>query len=135
MTVKRLFTLGIIVFFSASLNGCGSEGIERVQLSFGDVYADFDIHLPPNTVGKLAREGGLLSEGAVFDPPVHPIGEVRTLSIRGHKIELESTILKDGLLMTVDFSTIEFLIPQEGRIEMWGTQKQKEAIEKWLSAQ
>jgi len=137
MSVLRMFTLGIIMFFSVSLTGCGSETDERVLLSFegAGAYADFDIHLPPHTVGRLAREGALLSEGAVFDPPVHPIGEVRSLSIRGHDIELESTTLKEGLLMTVEFGAIEFLIPQEGKIEMWGDQSQKEAIEKWLSRQ
>jgi len=135
MIVKRLLTLGIIMFFSASLSGCGSETDKKVQLSFGDVYADFDIHLPPNTVGRMAREGGLLSAGAVFDPPVHPIGEIRSLSIRGYDIELESTTLNEGLLMTVEFGAIEFLIPQEGKIEMWGAQSQKDAIEKWLSRQ
>jgi len=135
MTAMRLLTLGVIMFFSVSLTGCGSEADERVLLSFGDVYADFDIHLPPNTVGRLPREGAVLSEGAVFDPPVHPIGEVRSLTIRGHAIELESTTLSEGLLMTVEFGVIEFLIPQEGKIEMWGAQSQKDAIEKWLSKQ
>ncbi len=119
------------------MGACDSESDEMVLLSFGGVgaYADLDIHLPPNTVGRLASEGGLLSAGAVFDPPVHPIGEVRSLSVHGHDIALESMTLQDGMLMTKEFGAIEFLIPQEGSIEMWGTQSQQDAIEDWLSAQ
>jgi len=137
MAAGRSFILGITLFLSALLSGCGPDSDEKVLLSFGGTgtYADLDIHLPPGTVGRLAREGALLSEGAVFDPPVHPIGEVRSLSIRGHDIELESTTLVDGMLMTKDFGAIEFLIPQERSIEMWGTQSQKDEIEDWLSEQ
>jgi len=137
MTAKRLLTLGLIVFLFASISGCESEADEKVLLSFGGAgaYADLDIHLPPDTIGRPAREGALLSAGVVFDPPVHPIGEVRSLSFRGHDIELESTTLQDGMLMTKEFGAIEFLIPQEGSIEMWGAQSQKDAIEDWLSTQ
>jgi len=115
--------------------GCSSKSNDKVLLSFAGAYADLNIHLPPNTQGRLASEGGLLSAGAVFDPPVHPLGEIRSLSIQGHDIELESTALQDGLLLTKEFGAIEFLIPQEGQIEMWGTQEQKNKIETWVSSQ
>ncbi len=135
MTAKRFLTLGITMLFSVLLIGCAPKEDNRVLLSFDDVYADFSIHLPPHTVGRLAREGALLSEGPVFDPPVHPIGEIRSLSISGLNIELESTTLTDGLLMTVEFGAIEFLIPQAGKIEMWAAESQKNKIEKWISSQ
>ena len=137
MTARYSFILGLVGFLSLLLAGCDSESDEKVLLSFGGVgaYGDFDIHLPPDTYGRLAREGALLSEPFEYVPPVHPLGEVRSLSIRGHDIELESSTLQDGMLMTKDFGAIEFLIPREREIEMWGTQNQKDQIEDWLAAQ
>ena len=132
-----LWKIALLAFFSIFVTGCESDSSEKVLLSFGGsgAYADLNIHLPPNTQGRLASEGGLLSGGAVFDPPVHPLGEVRSLSIHGHDIEIENTTLQDGFLATKEFGAIEFLIPREGKIEMWGTQDQKDKMEKWLSKQ
>jgi hypothetical protein len=90
------------------LAACGGGG-ERVLLPFRNVIADVDLALPAGTIGVGCGDGAVVGTSC-FDPPVHPLGEVRSLSIEGHGIALAATALENGMLSTRDFGQFELQI-------------------------
>lgn len=100
----------VVWLAAALLAACGGEsGGERVLLPFDNVVADVDLTLPAGTMAVGCRDGAVVGTSC-FDPPVHPLGEVRSLIIEGHGIALAATTLENGLLRTRDFGEFELQI-------------------------
>ncbi len=126
----------IVVFLILATVGCSRESgssTERIQLPFEVIRADLDIEIPSGTEGRFAGDGEWPPR-MIFDPPVHPLGHVRSLQIDDMDVELRSSELTDGMLATRDFGEIEFILLGPGQIEARATRKQIVKIEKWISA-
>lgn len=98
--------------------------VERIAIPFEAIEGDIDLQTPPN-----AEKMALGVEGAaMFHPPVHPTGQVRTLKIEGLPIALKNTNLIDGLLETQDFGKIEFKLVSvtngQTQVQLLATQEQ-----------
>lgn len=126
----------IVVSLILATVGCSNEwgsSSERIKLPFEVLRADFDIEIPSGTEGRFAGEGEWPPR-MIFDPPVHPLGHVRSLQIEERDVALRSTELTNGMLATRDFGEIEFILLGPGQIEARATRKQIVKIEKWISA-
>lgn len=119
------------------LLACSSsqQGGERVHLPFSSIEGDFDITLPPGTVGRGNQDGAVVGNplAVTFEPPVHPIGHIKSLRIDGHEVALEATELNDGMLRTRRFGDLEFLLLGPAVFEIRATKGQVSQIQSWLA--
>lgn len=131
---RRIVVLIWVAFLAA---GCEAGG-ERVMLPFRNVVADVDLTLPAGVMAVGCGDGSFVGESC-FDPPVHPIGEVRTLSIEGHDIAVADTKLVDGMLRTKEFGQFEFSVsrfdPSSGKsFDILVTERQIRKLEGLVGA-
>jgi hypothetical protein len=134
--LKHFRNVLIVVSLVLATVGCSRESgssTERIKLPFEVIRADLDIEIPSGTEGRFTGDGEWPPR-MIFDPPVHPLGHVRSLQIENRDVALRSTELTDGMLATRDFGEIEFILLGPGQIEARATRKQIGKIEKWISA-
>ncbi len=131
---RHIWKWAFIIFFVYAVVGCSNDSAdtERVSLPFDSIEADVDLHIPPGTEGKPSGDGAW-PPSIVFDPPVHPLGEVRWLRIEKKDVPLESTELKDGMLKTKEFGDLELVMLGPSRLELHATRAQISKIEDWLT--
>ena len=110
-----------------------TEDSERISLSRSDwdIVANLDVQVPPDTIGHLT-DGPIGETPIIYDPPVHPIGHIRSLSINGKQVEIDNTELNDGMLRTKIFGNIEFILFSTKKVEIRATKAQINKIEIWL---
>lgn len=136
--VKITLTRAAGLVLAIVLSGCADSG-ERVPLPFANVVTDTNLMLPPGTMGRGCEDGAVIGS-VCFDPPVHPIGEIHTLSINGYSIALEDSMLENGMLRTEQFGELEFRVsridPVTGRtFDILLTEGQIRRIQSWLASE
>ncbi|HQX77088.1 MAG TPA: hypothetical protein PK681_10155 [Steroidobacteraceae bacterium] len=135
--MTRYATLIVVAILSDFLAACSApeQSDERVQLPFSNIEGDFDITLPPGTVGRGNRDGAIVGDPLAvrFESPVHPLGHVKSLMIEGYDVALEATELNDGMLSTQRFGDLEFLLVGPAVFELRATKSQVSQIQLWLT--
>lgn len=127
--IAGFLILGVLV-------ACTSEPEERQLVPFDDWRGGHEIQIPGGVWAKGCPDGDGQPIGiACFDPPIHPEGHIRWLTIGGHDVPLADTRLKDGMLQTRDFGAVEIIMPRTNRTEMLATPTQIRSIESWLTKQ
>lgn len=137
MTKPATLIIAAISFNCLLACSAPEQSGERVQLPFGSIQGNFDITLPPGTIGRGNQDGAAAGNplAVTFEPPVHPLGHVKSLEIEGQDVALEATELKDGMLRTQRFGELEFLLLGPAVFEIRATRGQISQIQSWLDAQ
>ena len=104
------------------------EEDRRVNLPFAEIKADVRLEVPEGAEGVFAQDGAWGVRNIRFKEPIHPIGEVRSLSINGSPIVLERTQLVGGMLRTRDFGEMEVLLTSPFEFSILVTRPQVDAI-------
>lgn len=127
--IVAVILLNFVVACSSS-----QQGGERVRLPFSNIQGDFDITLPPGTIGRGNRDGAFVGDplAVTFESPVHPLGYIKSLRIEGQDVALEATELSEGMLRTQRFGDLEFLLLGPAVFEIRATEAQISRIQSWL---
>lgn len=143
--VRRTSTAAqCFLVLSIVLQSCTSDVPEETrravndleQLPFSDIVADMDVSNSARLLitGDECQSGAVTGFDCVIDPPMKPVGEIRSLSIAGRDVVLLSSQLDDGGFETRDFGRIQLLFTLTGRPpSILASRTQISEIEAWLS--
>jgi hypothetical protein len=107
MVVLALFPCALVTGCkhqeTAKADTRGAAALSRITVLL-PIQAQVDLTIPAGTVGKINPD---LSTR--FDPPIHPLGTVQSMSLYGRQIPLASHDVKDGFIDTVGYGKLELL--------------------------